>query len=207
MQDFVPRRDSQLVIWLENLSQKLSSYGKPLGLSATEVTSAQTICTDIVAAIKHDEQVRQQWLGAVEATQAQKGSGLPALRTLIARMKVAPGWNATMAKEMAVVRAGSPTPQPAAMDSAKPRISVDTVAGRVQIKFVRRPFEGLNVYTRKKGEGTWRFVARATKSPFVDPTPIAIANSAEVREYYALGVRKDVEVGQPSDIVVIPLRD
>lgn len=83
----------------------------------------------------------------------------------------------------------------------------DVVTGRDRIKFVRRPFEGINIYTRRRGETKWRFLSRATKSPFTDPTPLATANAAERREYGELCVGKDVELGPPSKVVVIPVRD
>ena len=96
---------------------------------------------------------------------------------------------------------------PATLAAAKPTLRANVSAGRVHLKFTRRPFEGLNVYMRRQGEGSWRFVGRATKSPFVDAAPPLTAGSAEIREYQALGVRSDQELGQPSDIVVVPVRD
>ncbi len=207
MNDFVPRGDTQLLVWLENLSAKLGDYGKSLGLSATEIAIAQKGCSDLGKSIKNDEQKRKEWLAAVDTTQQLKQTTVAALRTTIARIKVSPSFTAALGKEMGVTRSSSLAAQPAAIDNAKPKIQVDAIAGRIRLKFTRKPFDGINIYTRKQGEGTWRFLARVTQSPYTDPTPLTTANIAEIREYQALGVLKDQEVGQPSNIVVAPLRD
>ena len=41
---------------------------------------------------------------------------------------------------------------------------------------------------------------RKRKFPAYDEPPIAVANTPEVREYMAIGVVKDEEIGQPSEI-------
>jgi hypothetical protein len=43
-------------------------------------------------------------------------------------------------------------------------------------------------------------VARRSKFPFDDDSPLAVAGTPEVREYRALGVVADEEIGQPSDM-------
>lgn len=207
MNEFIPRSDGQLVLWLTNFIARIGAHGKALGLTAAEISTQQKACQDIIEAIKNDDQKHKDWRGAVKATQAAKQEGLPSVRAAIARMKVAPGWSLAIGQAMGVIGPGGQSLKPVNLDTAKPKVRVEAVGGRVHIKFTRRPFDGINIYTRKKGEGTWRFLSRATQSPYADPTPLASANVAEIREYQAFGVRKDREVGQPSDVLVIPIRD
>lgn len=207
MNEFMPRSAGQLVLWLTNYSNRIATYGKSLGLSATEISAQQKRCDEIIDAIKNDDEKQKDWRSAVRLTRTAKQQGLPEIRGVIARLKVAPGWTPAIGQAMGVVGAGGQSLQPGALDAAKPKVRAEAVAGRVHIKFTRSPFDGINIYTRKKGEGSWRFLSRATKSPYIDPTPLAAANVAEVREYQVLGVRKDQEVGQASDVVVIPVKD
>jgi hypothetical protein len=204
---FIPRSDAQLTLWLTNYSARLAVYGKGLGLVDAEIKAQQKLADEVIDAIKNDDQKHKDWRSAVQATKTTKQTNLPKVRTLIARLKVAPGWSSAIGQAMGVISPSAQSLTPAILAAAKPALRADVSAGRVHLKFTRRPFEGLNIYMRKKGEGSWRFVSRVTKSPFMDPAPLMTANSAEIREYQALGVRSDQELGQPSDIVVVTLRD
>jgi len=46
-------------------------------------------------------------------------------------------------------------------------------------------------------------VARHSKFPFDDDSPLAVSGTPETREYRAVGVVDDEEIGQPSDIVSV----
>jgi hypothetical protein len=201
--DYIPRGDTKKLLWLENLSTRLGTYGAGLGLTAAQVTEAQKWCSDIINAIRVSDQKRRDWLGSVQAAEAVKREGLAKLRKSIAQIKVAPGWTQMLCQEMGVM---GPTRPQTGLSDYQPSLSVSVVAGRVQIKFARRSVDGINIYCRKQGEGAFRFLSRATKSPFTDPTPLttAMTNTAEIREYQALGVCDDKEVGKPSHVVVVP---
>ena len=53
------------------------------------------------------------------------------------------------------------------------------------------------------GETLPVFLARGTASPYVDNRPLLVAGKPEVREYRALYVVADAEIGNPSDEAVI----
>ncbi len=46
-------------------------------------------------------------------------------------------------------------------------------------------------------------VARRSRFPFDDDSPLVQANVPETREYRVIGVLADREIGQPSDIVSV----
>ncbi len=56
---------------------------------------------------------------------------------------------------------------------------------------------------RLKAQTTWKKLSFDTNSPYDDHTELAVAGGAEVREYRAIGVVNDEEIGQPSDIVSV----
>jgi len=207
MSEYIPRNDGQLILWLTNYAARLGTHGKSLGISDADIKAQTKQCEQIIEAIKNDDEKHKDWRSAAKATQDLKRTGIPEIRAVVARMKVAPGWSASIGQAMGVITPSAQPLSPALLEASRPALRADVSAGRVSLRFTRRPFDGLNIYCRKKGEGTWRFVGHARKSPYVDPSPLANPNIAEIREYQAIGVRKDQELGQPSDIVVIPLRD
>ena len=201
MPGLIPRNDSELAIWLANYSKQLGSIGPTVGLSDADITAEQKRCAAVITAIQNDDQKRKEWRAATEATQQIKQKELPAMRATLARMKAHTGWTPALAQSLGAV-AVSHSSGP--LETYKPSIRAQTQAGRVEIKFTRKPMDGVNVYTRKRGEASWSLLGRFTQSPCVDPTS-APAGVSEVREYRVIGVVKDREVGQASDIVVVTM--
>ena len=91
--------------------------------------------------------------------------------------------------------------------SYKPQIKVEAHPGYNELTGKKRGVQALNFYTRIKGVGPWTLLAskRAT-FPFSDDTPPATAGKPEEREYMAMGVMNDEEIGQASDIVTAVFR-
>lgn len=73
----------------------------------------------------------------------------------------------------------------------------------VELDFSKSKSDGVNIYSRREGEAAFSFLARDTASPYVDNRPLAVAGKPEVREYKAVYVLNDAEIGQFSDEVVI----
>jgi hypothetical protein len=63
--------------------------------------------------------------------------------------------------------------------------------------------DGVNIYRRKRGEVIWQLVTRSTRSPYEHRIQLENPAQPEHWEYRAFGVIKDVEIGQPSDIVEV----
>ena len=97
----------------------------------------------------------------------------------------------------------------AALDPAnyKPAIKVESHPGYNELTGKKRGVRALNFYMRVKGTGTWTLLASKRASfPFSDDTPPATAGKPEEREYMAMGVINDEEIGQPSDIATAVFR-
>ncbi len=60
----------------------------------------------------------------------------------------------------------------------------------------------MNIYARPTGTSQWQYLARDNNSPYDDERPLA-NGQPEMREYMAIGVVGDEEVGQPSDIISV----
>ena len=86
-------------------------------------------------------------------------------------------------------------------NTARPSITAKAQQGRVKIDGRKPGFEAVNIYSRIKGAVQWKLIAvRKRKFPYFDESPLAVAGTPEVREYMAIGVLNDEELGQPSEI-------
>jgi hypothetical protein len=86
-------------------------------------------------------------------------------------------------------------------ESSRPNIDAEAQRGRVKITGNKPSFEAVNIYRRIKGQVQWQLIAvRKRRFPFFDESALAVPNTPEVREYMAIGVINDEEVGQMSEI-------
>ena len=200
MADFIPSADDAKIIWLTNLRDTIDTYATTLGITTARVTQIKAWCNDLIDEINATNTAKQAWL-AVAATKAtQETTSIAGLRAEIALWKPNPNMTPTIEAAMKIVGSGSSFDP----NTYKAEITkVEVIAGHVQIKFRKGPTDGINLYSRLKGQSVWKFVSRDTNSPYDDYTALAVAGSPEVREYQAYGVLNDQQIGQPSDIVSV----
>lgn len=200
MADFIPPADDAKIIWLTNLRDTIDTYSATLGLSAGRVTQIKAWCNDLIAQINATNTAKQAWL-AVAATKAtQETTSLGGLRGEIKQWKANPACTNAIAAALKIAGTGGGFDP----NTYKAEITkVEVIAGHVQIKFKKGQSDGVNLYSRLKGQSVWKFVSRDTNSPYDDYTALAVPGTPEVREYQAYGVLSDQQIGQPSDIVTV----
>ncbi len=122
---------------------------------------------------------------------------MPLIRAAIKRAKTSPGCTPAIQTQLDWIGAVQ-TVDPA---HSRPSITIEPQRARVKVDGRKPGFEAVNIYSRKKGDVQWKLIAvRKRKFPYYDESPLAVANAPEVREYMAIGVVKDEEVGQMSEI-------
>jgi hypothetical protein len=199
MIDFFPTSTAQQVTWLTNFKNKIAIHGETLGLSKEEVATHQENCTKMIDKINFVETQKTALKAAVKSKEETQRKEIGNLRAAIARFKTATLFDKSIGQDLSVMGTNL------SMDKKvyRPKITAEIYAGFVRLKFIKKGTDGVNIYHRKKGESTWKFLARDTKSPYDDKIVLATEGQPEHWEYRAYGVIKDTEIGQPSDIVEI----
>ncbi len=78
--------------------------------------------------------------------------------------------------------------------------------GLVELDFGETISDGVNIYGKGDGDAVFVFRARDTASPYIGSTeegPLLLATEPELREYKAVYVQNDAEIGLFSDEVVV----
>ena len=198
MPDFLPKDEPSLLLWLGNYQTKLATHGATLGLTPTEITALSNACTGLSTLVNNVEAAKAALKTAVEAKNAGKDSNLALIRTANKKMKASNAYTDAIGKDLGI-KAES---QDLDHEAAKPKFSGEAFPGYVRLKFTKNGLDGINIYSRLKGQATWAFLSRDTNSPYDDH--MALANgSPETREYMCIGVMEDTEVGQQSDFVEV----
>ncbi len=199
MIDFFPTSTAQQVAWLTNFKSKIALHGETLGLSKDEITAYQGNCDKMIENINLVETQKTSLKAAVKNKKKAQLTEVGNLRTAIARFKTAPSFDSSIGQDLSVIGTN------VSLDRTvyKAKITAEIYAGFVRIKFIKKGTDGVNIYHRKKGEIAWKFLARDTQSPYEDKIVLATEGQPEHWEYRAYGVKKDIEIGQPSDIIEI----
>ena len=196
--DYIPQSYKNLRDWLTLQQTGLTApLATTNGMTVNERTdylaAVGTLLPKATAIVNLMEQLDQLTADFPMVSEAQ----LPLIRAAIKRAKTSAGCTPAVQEQLDWV-AASPTVNP---DTARPSITVEAQRARVKIDGRKPGFEAVNIYCRKKGDVQWRLIAvRKRKFPYYDEAPLAVAGQPEVREYMAIGVIADEEVGQPSEI-------
>lgn len=202
---YLPRADSELLIWLDNYGKQLAAVGKSVGVDATEQKAQQALCAEIATAIQADEAAYANYRAAVAHSAEVKARALKTITSRIDHIDTHPACTDEIraALRMVAPQAGSSL----ALSEHKVPLSVEGLPGRVVLKWKKGPLEGVNVYGQRGTETEWLLLGRDNRPPFEDLRPLAARGVPEVRRYRVVGVVADREVTPPSDTVAISIAD
>ena len=199
--DYFPRRDKDFRSWFVNFIAKVRLYAADFGLDPAIIDAWETeglAYADSIDANESSQASAQQSRAAKDAL----GDILePKLRKGIKGIKLTGGYSEARGEDMNVV-GDEETFDP---DTYKPKLKATIFPNSARIDFVKgnREVEAVNVYSRLKGEAAWEKLGTDYHSPYVDERPLAQPGVPENREYMAIGVKRDMEIGQMSDIVSV----
>ena len=202
MADFIPNENAKLATWLTNLHTRIDTHGPTLGMTAGQITTYKAVLLGLlnnlaaVPAAKNAWQATTATLKTAKQTQLSKTGPV---RVEINKWKASGLLTTGMEQEMELVGTDAPFDP----NTYKPVITGEARAGFVRINFRKLGVDGLNIYVRLKGQTIWKKLTFDTNTPYDDHAELAVAGIAEVREYRAIGVIDDEEIGLPSDIISV----
>lgn len=116
------------------------------------------------------------------------------------RIKAHPAYTAALGNLLGIVGPEDTTD----LSAVAPIISgSDRTGGVVQVDFVKLTSDGVNLYSKRDGDADFVFLARDTATPYIDNRPLLTAGKPEIREYKAMFVLSDEEIGIFSHELVV----
>ncbi|KAF0173853.1 MAG: hypothetical protein FD161_3721 [Limisphaerales bacterium] len=195
-QDYLPDQDPQLLLWHDNFKNQTAALKTTFGLTDPEVAAVAT--DNGTAHTKVDAKVaaRNAAKTATEACATSLRTIKTAARALARRLKEHPAYTAALGQQLGIIGPEDTTD----LSTSKPTLTVDdTQNGQVTIGFNKSISDGVNIYTKRGSETVFTFLARDTFSPYVDNRPNLNGAATERREYQAVYVSDDAEIGLRSD--------
>lgn len=230
-QDYIPKREDEMISWFANLAAKLPGYQVALGLTALEVAGVVSDSLVVQFSIQGVEQARaeaQEWVAfknlelygpAAGPTPTVPSTPAPApisarppgilirTRALAMRIKASPAYTPAMGADLGLIGAESAPPD---LEETKPSGSVVALPGfTVRINFIKSGFAGVDIESQRNAETGWSYLAFDSASPYIDnrpplspPTPGSPAMPEERR--YRMRYRDgDSPVGMYSDTLTV----
>jgi hypothetical protein len=210
-QDYIPKPDSDFMIWLKQLTEGVARIGTDIGISPEEQAALQADYADYEARLHEASSASAASKNATARKKETRRAIEKRVRSFARRVKEHPnyalgGYGGSLGIDASAARTITPGTQAAA--TQQPSISArPLVGGRVEIKFTKRKAEAVNIYSRREGDADFVLLARVSYSPFVDKRPLLSPTKPERREYMALYVSHDQEYGQRSGIITVICAD
>lgn len=196
--DYIPFKDSDRILWNENLNSKIDALAAELDLDATEVATLKSVSAANAAAIKACDQARVASRAATAAKVTQLKTGNAVLRGIVRKIKSSSNYTTAIGTTLDII--GDDT-TPMDYSSYHPTIKAHVFPGKVRISFVKNGLDGMNFYSRQKGQTAWEKLDYCGYSPYEDRRPLATPPAPEHRELMAIGVLRDKEVTLQSAII------
>lgn len=196
--DIVPQSYNNLLAWLTKQETEMTvPLATTIGATTAErdgfLAAVLVLKPKVAAIVDLTDQLEQLTADFPDIRDAQ----MVIIRAFIKRAKTSPGCTPAIMTLLEWL-AGEQNIDP---NHARPFIAIEPQRGRVKITGKKPGFDAVNLYSRRKGDVQWKLIAiRKRRFPYYDESPLAVANTPEVREYMAIGVVKDDEIGQMSEI-------
>ena len=122
-------------------------------------------------------------------------------RALARRIKAHPAYTVALGNLLGIVGPDDGID----LSGRRPDITGNDPAGRdqVEIGFNKLISDGVNLYSKRDGDADFVFLARDTATPYIDTRSLLTAGKPEIREYKAMFVLNDEEIGIFSHELVV----
>ena len=199
--DYIPQSYGNLEAWLTKQTNVLTAVlAAAMDMSVAERAAFLAAIGVLLPAVSEIVSLQLQLEAKTAGFQEILDAQVPIIRATIKRGKTSPHCTAEIQTNLDWV-AHAPNLDP---EHSRPFILVEPQRARVKISGRKPGFEAVSLYSRIKGQVQWKLIAvRKRKFPYYDESPLAVAGAPEVREYMAIGVVNDEEVGQPSEIIEV----
>lgn len=199
MKDFIPSNDAEFLIWLHNYRNKTTAYATQFNIPLEDIYHFDMQINQMNTSVQEVAMQKEMMAKSVAQKNDVRKQLEAEIRREVLRFKAHKLYTEAIGQELGIV-SSKKTFDPS---TYKPKPKAEVSGGIVRIKFQKKGVDGVNVYSRRKGEVAWQFRARDNNSPYEERIQLENLAQPEHWEYRLIGVIKDVEIGLPSDVVEV----
>ncbi|MEW6159725.1 MAG: hypothetical protein AB1813_20025 [Verrucomicrobiota bacterium] len=196
---YVPESEADRLLFAKHFLQGLTGLADTLTtITPAELNNLSTATDEFEQSLIQTTDAKAALKSSVELKAARKQNLLSIIRRLAQKIKFDPAFTPSIGRALGTVAPDHSLD----LSTVKPEISVEVKPKGVNlISFKKGPFQGVAIYGRREGDSQFVFLARDSYSPYEDKRPCLIPDKPEVRQYRAIYLLADLEVGQFSDVI------
>jgi len=201
--DYLPRADVDFLLWHDGLLDSVRKHATTYGVTAPELAQLAAANQTLHAHIVDVAETAAKAAAAVASKDAFRQTVERECRALARRLKAHPAYTGAFGHSIGIAS------RQAVRDPAtlQPELELTgSEGGEVRLAYTKTATDGINVYGRYGVAEPWTLLGRSTRSPYVDRRALRQPDQPETREYRAVHVLVDEEVGQASAIATITVR-
>jgi hypothetical protein len=197
MSDFVPTTDNDLLVWVDHFITQISVDNEIAVVDLTALTAAKA---DFHTKVDHLNDAAAQAKQATADKNDSRNHIVNLIRSEARRIKARSSYSDGQGAQLGIVGARDSHD----LSTSRPELSgIDQTNGVVTLNFSKFNSDGVNIYSKRDGDADWVLLNRASISPFIDTRPLLQVGKPELRDYCAIYILKDKEIGHYSNEVVI----
>src|SRR3990172_41209 len=194
--DYIPRKISELVIWLTNYRAKLTTHKAALGISDTDYNTQIAFIDALTVAINAQESAANSAEAATETMQTQRTLSLNGIRAKAQNIKTLTTYTTAIGDDLRIIGDESVID----IDNATPVLTPKKLVDGWRFSFnLLGFFTAVKIFGKRPGEAKL-FLAIDTSSPYIDTEPMV--NGTMYTAAYMIG---DEVVGIESAAITISI--
>lgn len=198
--DFIPNRRADRKIWWKNFEDEIDEEGPKLPITPAEITADKAVATNMLAAMDATDSAKSALDAARAAERAAETTYEAYIRNAVRGYKTKPNYASSGAEGKLRLRGPSSGFDPATF---KPKLMPKVIGIQVKIDFTKGECDSVEIFSRLRGQTGWTRLGIDSATPYYDTRPLANPSVPETREYMAIGIIDDIQVGVQSDIVSV----
>lgn len=219
---WLPRRDAERLLWLQNFALKLNNYVGTAGILASDVTNMNTVRDQVQWILNRTDQIRtvSQDLTTLKKILFDGPNTTPTgaypvaptypappavgptagifinITNFVERLKRTSGYTEVMGEDLGII---GPVTIESIVDPTFTALAQPN--SEIRLNWVKGSSDGVIIESQRGAETVWTLLATDRFSPYLDARPPLVVGEPEVRRYRVRYLDGDAPVGNYSAIV------
>ena len=198
--DYFPKKEGEVVPWIENFVQVATANATALGLGTVDITALKTMNGDLAGKINAAIAKQSEAKAATEAKNIQMDKTVDTVRSMVRQVQAKPGVPDNLKAQLRIT-IPSPSPTPSVLYPPKDLSAEMTAGGLCLMKWNRNSNNYGTTFIIEAGNKTtdkWEIIGTSTKSQYEAKLPNTLGNNL-----FRVKAQKGTNISEASNVILI----
>ena len=198
--DYFPKKEGEVVPWIENFVQVATANAAALGLGTVDITALKTMNGDLAGKINAAIAKQSEAKAATEAKNIQMDKTVDTVRSMVRQVQAKPGVPDNLKAQLRIT-IPSPSPTPSVLYPPKDLSAEMTAGGLCLMKWNRNSNNYSTTFIIEAGNKTtekWEMIGTTTKSQYEAKLPNTLGNNL-----FRVKAQKGTNISEASNVILI----